>query len=226
MVPRHVNAVRRRQFLVAGCSASLLAAARGLNAQLASPADGTDLVAWVQEAAGKWDQSLYCRMLGAANEFKEGDAIVGVAAQDDAQRRLARDLLARTTLAAIDQHPPYQDELWEFLKSGVDPEIQNSLAQLTLAELRTLLLTRPEDELHRIRRGLSSDVIACVVRLMTNEELILLGSRLFNALPGSQIGAKGYLGARVQPNSPTDNVDDIRWQVFDAFSYAVGDVLL
>lgn len=34
------------------------------------------------------------------------------------------------------------------------------------------------------------------------------------------------MGARVQPNSPTDNVDDIRWQVFDAFAYAVGDVLL
>ncbi|MFO0980097.1 MAG: ethanolamine ammonia-lyase subunit EutB [Planctomycetaceae bacterium] len=226
MVPRHMNSVRRRQFLVAGCSASLLAAAGRLHAQPASAADGLDLVAWVQKTAGQWDQSLYCRMLGAANEFKEGDAIVGVAAQDDAQRRLARELLSRTTLAAIDQHPPYQDKLWEFLKSGVDSEIQKSLAHLTLAELRTQLLTRPEDELHRIRRGLSSDVIACVVRLMTNDDLILLGSRLFNALPDSQIGAKGYLGARVQPNSPTDNADDIRWQVFDAFSYAVGDVLL
>ena len=34
---------------------------------------------------------------------------------------------------------------------------------------------------------------------------------------GSQIGAKGYLGARIQPNSPTDNVDDLRWQVFAGF---------
>ena len=34
------------------------------------------------------------------------------------------------------------------------------------------------------------------------------------------------MGARIQPNSPTDNVDDIRWQVFDSWSYAVGDVLL
>jgi len=30
----------------------------------------------------------------------------------------------------------------------------------------------------------------------------------------------------VQPNSPTDNPDDIRWQVFDAFAYGVGDVVL
>ncbi len=226
MVPRHVSAFRRRQFLVAGCSAGLLAATRGYGATPSLASADQNLVTWVQETAGKWDQSLYCRMLGAANEFKEGDAIIGVAAKDEAERRLARDLLSRTTLAAIDQHPPYVDELSEFLKTGVDQASQASMGHLTLAELRTLLLTRPEEELHRIRRGLSSDVIACVVRLMTNEDLVLLGSRLFNALPGSQIGAKGYMGARIQPNSPTDNVDDIRWQVFDAFSYAVGDVLL
>ncbi|MFO0978550.1 MAG: ethanolamine ammonia-lyase subunit EutB [Planctomycetaceae bacterium] len=226
MVPRHVNAFRRRQFLVAGCSAGLLATTRGYGATPSLSSADQNLVTWVQETAGKWDQSLYCRMLGAANEFKEGDAIIGVAAKDEAERRLARDLLSRTTLAAIDQHPPYVDELSEFLKTGVDQTSQASMSHLTLAELRTLLLTRPEEELHRIRRGLSSDVIACVVRLMTNEDLVLLGSRLFNSLPGSQIGAKGYLGARIQPNSPTDNVDDIRWQVFDAFSYAVGDVLL
>lgn len=226
MVPRHVSAFRRRQFLVAGCSAGLLAATRGYGATPSLSSADQNLVTWVQETAGKWDPLLYCRMLGAANEFKEGDAIIGVAAKDEAERRLARDLLSRTTLAAIDQHPPYVDELSEFLKTGVDQTSQAAMSHLTLAELRTLLLTRPEEELHRIRRGLSSDVIACVVRLMTNEDLVLLGSRLFNSLPGSQIGAKGYLGARIQPNSPTDNVDDIRWQVFDAFSYAVGDVLL
>jgi ethanolamine ammonia-lyase large subunit len=30
----------------------------------------------------------------------------------------------------------------------------------------------------------------------------------------------------VQPNSPTDHEDDIVWQVFDAWSYAVGDLVL
>ena len=30
----------------------------------------------------------------------------------------------------------------------------------------------------------------------------------------------------MQPNSPTDNLEDIRWQVFDAWAYGVGDVLL
>jgi ethanolamine ammonia-lyase large subunit len=61
---------------------------------------------------------------------------------------------------------------------------------------------------------------------MSNDELIAVGSKVFNPLPGTRLGAKGYLGARIQPNSPTDNVDDIRWQVFDGWSFAVGDVVL
>jgi len=74
--------------------------------------------------------------------------------------------------------------------------------------------------------SLSSDVIGCVVKLMTNDELISIGQKIFNPLPGSQIGSKGYMGARIQPNSPTDNIDDIRMQVFCAWSYAVGDLVL
>ena len=70
-------------------------------------------------------------------------------------------------------------------------------------------LEQSEREIHAIRDGLSSDVIAAVVRLMSNEELIRIGAKVFNPLPGSNIGARGYMGARVQPNSPTDNVDDI-----------------
>ena len=74
--------------------------------------------------------------------------------------------------------------------------------------------------------GLPSDVIGCVVKLMSNDELIRVGQKVFNPLPGSKVGAKGYLGARIQPNSPTDDPDDILWQVFDGWSFAVGDVVL
>ena len=51
-------------------------------------------------------------------------------------------------------------------------------------------------------------------------------AKVFNPLPGSKIGAKGYLSARIQPNSPTDNPEEIVWQVFDGFSYAVGDMVI
>ncbi len=34
------------------------------------------------------------------------------------------------------------------------------------------------------------------------------------------------MGARIQPNSPTDHPEDIAWQVFKGFSFATGDVLV
>jgi ethanolamine ammonia-lyase large subunit len=112
------------------------------------------------------------------------------------------------------------------ITESINAAKHQEIASWTLGELKAFLLERPEPEIHQIRVGLSSDVIACVVRLMTNDQLIKVGGKVFNPLPGSQMGAKGYLGARIQPNSPTDNPDDIRWQVFDAFAYAVGDVLV
>ena len=54
------------------------------------------------------DADLYLKILGAANEFTEGDAIVGVVASDDRSRKNARILLAHTLLADIDAHPFHQ----------------------------------------------------------------------------------------------------------------------
>ena len=173
-----------------------------------------------------WAPSLYHRILGAANPFKEGDAVVGVAAKDEAERLQARDILLHTRLGTIDQHPPHSDELLTFINGAIDRGQQQQLSHWTFAELKAALLSRSEPDLHQLRRGLSSDVIAVVVRLMSNAELVQLGARLFNPLPGSKIGSRGYMGARIQPNSPTDHPDDIRWQVFDAFAYAVGDILV
>ncbi|MCA9182757.1 MAG: ethanolamine ammonia-lyase subunit EutB, partial [Planctomycetales bacterium] len=185
-----------------------------------------DLFAYIQRMSGSFDERLYKRLLGAANEFKEGDAIVGVSAADESSRVAARKLLANTRLESLDTHPPLRDNLFHFLQQGLEPETLAAFSQATLGQLKEYLLKATEAEIKPLIPGLSSDVIGCLVKLMSNHELISLGAKIFNPLPGSNIGAKGYLGARVQPNSPTDNVDDIRWQVFDAFAYAVGDVLV
>ena len=224
--------IHRRRFLelsiagttLAGLNISPAAYAAGKSIEVAL--SGEDLPSYIQRTRGKWDDSLYRQMLGAANEFKEGDALVRVAAPNEDVRQLARELLSATTLKQIDQHPPHTDDLFRLITASLDSEIQQQLGSMTLGKLKSFLLSRSEPEIHAIRNGLSSDVIACVVRLMSNEELIQIGAKVFNPLPGTNIGARGYMGARVQPNSPTDNADDIRWQVFDAFAYAVGDVLL
>ncbi|MCP4510407.1 MAG: ethanolamine ammonia-lyase subunit EutB, partial [Fuerstiella sp.] len=172
------------------------------------------------------DATLYARILGAANDFKEGDEAVGVAAADEASRQNARILLANTRLKDIDAHSLHQDNLFAFITVAQDKRTRNELTGRTLGQFKQFLLTSDEMAIKDVMPGLSSDVISCAVKLMTNEQLTRIGEKVFNPLPGSQIGAKGYLGARLQPNSPTDNVDDIRWQVLDGWSYAVGDVLL
>ena len=219
--------LHRRRVLAAGAAAALAASLPVRSATAATAAKtAQDLEAWLNAQPGGWNDTLYRQLLGAANDYKEGDEIVGVAARDADHRQLARQLLSQTPLRVIDAHPPYRDELFEFLLNAVDREQQTAIASWTLAELRDRLLNSTESEIKALLPALTSDVIACVVRLMDNAQLIRLGSSLFHPLPGTHIGARGYLGARVQPNSPTDNVDDIRWQVFDAFAYAVGDVLI
>ncbi len=230
--------INRRSFLrgLAGGAVLIspgMLARRGLSAEAteAMPAIGEarlgeDVFGFIQRTRGKHDTKLYARILGTANDFKDGDAIVGVAAADDAARRNARALLANTRLADIEAHPLHPDGLFEYISSGRNGRAPHPLAEQTLAQFKQFLLASDEGAIKEIMPGLSSDVISNVVKLMRNDELIEIGQKVFNPLPGSQIGAKGYLGARIQPNSPTDHVDDIRWQVFDGWSYAVGDVLL
>jgi ethanolamine ammonia-lyase large subunit len=185
-----------------------------------------DLFAYLQRTRGGFDAIRYKQILGAANPFKEGDQIVGVAAADEVNRATARTLLAATRIEQIDAHPLLEDDLYRLLKSNIDHAAATETQRLTLDELKHFLLREDEPAIQAIMPGLSSDCIGCVVKLMSDDELIAVGQKIFNPLPGSNIGAKGYLGARIQPNSPTDNVTDIQWQVFDGWSYAVGDVVL
>lgn len=184
-----------------------------------------DIFAYLQRQRGRFDEKLYREILGAANPFKEGDEIVGIAAADDRSRENARALIAETRVRDLAAHPVYEDRLHRLITAGIN-DGDSKLPDLTLRELKEFVLIRPEDEIKAVASGLASDVIGCLVKLMTNEELIAVGAKLFHPLPGSNVGSKGYLSARVQPNSPTDNLDDIRWQVLDAWSYAVGDALL
>lgn len=185
-----------------------------------------DLFAYLKRVSGGFDLRLYQQVLGAANTFKEGDVSIGVAAADAQSRANARTLLARTRLADLHAHPPLEDRLHAFMLEAIDADAQSMTADWTLGRLKDFLLSAGEEDVKAVCAGLGSDAIACAVKLMSDEELTALGSKVFHPLPGSHLGARGYLGARIQPNSPTDHPDDIRWQVFNGWSFAVGDVVL
>lgn len=195
-----------------------------LDPKLPATQVGESVLQYIQRTAGQFDISLYRQLIGAANPFKEGDETLGIAAINQEHRQLARQLLANTTIQEIEQHVLFVDELQALIQQTTAST--RHIADWTLEILKDFILSESENDIKAIMPSLSSDVIGCVVKLMSNEELIQVGQKVFTPLAGSQIGSKGYMGARIQPNSPTDNVDDIRMQVFCAWSYAVGDLVL
>ena len=187
---------------------------------------GEDIFAYINRVKGSFDQTLYRQVIGASNAFKEGDETIGVGAGDEKTRQNARSLLSNTKIKDLHEHPLHIDDLQKLIWQTTDKAQYEKIKNWTMGELKEFLLTKSEAEIKGIMYGLSSETIGCIPKLMSNEELITLDQKIFNPLPGTKIGAKGYLGARIQPNSPTDHPDDIFWQVFDGFSYATGDIVL
>ncbi len=187
---------------------------------------GEDVFSYVQRVKGGFDQTLYQQVIGAANPYKEGDEAIGVAASDDASRANARELLSNTKIGDLMNHPLFVDNQQKLIWATTDDKEAKKIKGWTMGQLKEFILTSSEPEIKAMMVGLTSDTIACVPKICSNEELTAIGQKIFNPLPGRMCGARGYMGARIQPNSPTDNIDDIVWQTFDAFSYGVGDVVI
>jgi len=230
------SAMRRRSFLAAmlgGAAFAMFPACGGNNP---TPASGgvsipevyrdEDVFGYLIRTGGFFDQTRYLQILGAANDYKEGDEAIGVAAADEVSRQNARQLLANTKVGELVAHPLLKDSQYELISKTTDAPMQGAMATWTMGFLKQYLLGASEDYIRQVMVGLHSEVIGCLVKLFSNAELVALSKKIWNPLPGSKVGSRGYLGARIQPNSPTDNLDDILWQVFDGFAYAVGDVVI
>ena len=100
------------------CVHSTDGAAVPAGVSLRSSLPGEDIFAYLRRTTGGFDAARYKQILGAANPFKEGDRIVGVAAADDAPRATARALLAATRVEAIEGHPLLEDRLSRLLVQG------------------------------------------------------------------------------------------------------------
>lgn len=230
-----LRGISRRSFLaMAGATGVVMAAGMPLASKAAEmapvnitdPGRGEDVFAYITKTKGSFDQTLYRQVIGAANEFKEGDVTIGVGALDEATRQNARMLLSNTKIKDIHEHPLLKDDLLQLVRDTTDQTQYAKVKNWTMGELKEFLLTKSEAEIKAIMFGLSSEVIGCIPKLMSNDELIALGQKIFNPLPGTKMGTKGYMGARIQPNSPTDNPDDVFWQTLNAFAYATGDIVI
>jgi ethanolamine ammonia-lyase large subunit len=187
---------------------------------------GEDVFKYIQRVKGSFDQVLYQQVIGASNAFKEGDKTIGVAADTNASRENARKLLANTKIKDITNHPLHNDDLYKFIAKSTDSAQYDKIKDWTMGRMKAFLLDKSEAEIKSVMYGMNSEVVGCLPKLMSNKELIAVNRKIFNPLPGTKIGAKGYLSARIQPNSPTDDPEEIMMQVLSAFSYGVGDLVL
>lgn len=230
--PRHEGLSRRDLLVMTGIAAATSyshfarAAPSGSAVVIEAVEQDEDVFAYVSRIKGGFDQTTFQQVIGAANAFKEGDQAIGVGADDEASRANALALLAKTKIRDLYEHPLFEDDLQRLIWQTTDQVQYEQLKDWTMGQLREFLLTEPEERIKAIMGGLTSDTIGFVPKLMSNEELVSLSQKIFNAMPGTKMGSKGYMGTRIQPNSPTDHPDDIAWQVFDAFSYATGDIVI
>ena len=171
-------------------------------------------------------------VLAKANEEKSGDILAGIAATSDLERVAAKQVLSHLLVRDLRENPvvPYEDdEVTRINQDSIDPAVYNSIANWTMAELREYILSYDctEDDLHRLSKGLTSEAIAGVCKLMSNLDLIYAANKVrVTATCNTTIGKRGCLSTRLQPNHPTDNVEGITASLFEGLSYGSGDALL
>jgi ethanolamine ammonia-lyase large subunit len=171
-------------------------------------------------------------VLGKANEIKSGDILAGIAAEDAAERIAAKGVLSELTLEDLRNHPVVsleEDEVSRLIDGDINEAIYQSIKNWSVAQLREYILQTDttNHELQRLSRGLTSEMVAAVAKLMSNLDLVLGASKIKNiAHCNTTIGEAGRLAFRLQPNHPTDNVDGILASVREGLSYGVGDAVI
>ncbi|MGH8508984.1 MAG: ethanolamine ammonia-lyase subunit EutB [Gammaproteobacteria bacterium] len=166
-----------------------------------------------------------------ANEFKEGDLPVG-GTRDDAVRSEARQVLGGVKLRTLATTVLVEDGVSESLSQSLRP-LPGDIAHLTLNQVKDSLLAPAGPRWAReYGARLSSETIAAIVKVMNDAELSHVAKRLFNPLPergpadGIAIGAPEHFGARIQPNSPGDDDEEILFSILEGLCYGCGDVII
>ena len=171
-------------------------------------------------------------VLAKANEEKSGDKLAGIAAENAAERIAAKVVLSEVTLGELRENPvvPYeQDEVTRIIQDDLSTPIYNQLRNWTVSELREYLLadSTTNADIVRLRRGLSSEMIAACAKLMSNLDLITCSAKMeVTAHCNTTIGKKGTLSCRLQPNHTTDDPDGVLASLAEGLSFGAGDAVL
>jgi len=175
-------------------------------------------------------------LLAQANEFKEGDLQNG-GTNNELIRQKAREMLGSMTLSQITSIQLIDDQVTMACKNSTNPSLSKEIENLTFSDLKSILLSEACTAwVQKYAKGLQSEVIAGVVKLMTNSELSVVSKKLhisMNTITGEMaseekiiIGSHKHFGSRLQPNSPGDDPEEILLSILEGLTYGCGDVIL
>lgn len=171
-------------------------------------------------------------VMAKANEEKSGDILAGIAAESAEQRVAAKVVLSEVTMEDLRNNPgvPYEeDEVTRIIQDDVNEKIYGEIKSWTVSELREWILDEGTTgaQIMRISRGLTSEMVAAVAKLMSNMDLIYGANKIrITAHCNTTIGEAGTLSSRLQPNHPTDDPDGIMASLLEGLTFGAGDALL
>jgi ethanolamine ammonia-lyase large subunit len=176
-------------------------------------------------------------VLARANELRSGDEQAGLAARSMREMAAAKRVLAELTLKELRENPavPYEsDEVTRVVEDDLNSDQAASAAYRkvcgwSVAELREFILDdqTPGDDIRALSSGLTPEMAAAVVKLMSNLDLVLGAKKIrVVATCNNTIGLPGRLSSRLQPNHPRDDVAGILAAVQDGLSFGNGDAVI
>lgn len=171
-------------------------------------------------------------VLAKANEEKTGDALAGLAAESAQERVAAKVVLAAVTLRDLRENPvvPYEeDEVTRMIQDDLNIPAYEKIQNWTVAQLREWILDENTtgEEIRRCSRGLTSEMVAAVCKLMSNLDLVYAANKIpVTAHCNTTIGLPGTLSCRLQPNHTTDDLDGITASVLEGLSFGAGDAVI
>lgn len=171
-------------------------------------------------------------VMAKANEEKSGDKLAGIAAESAEERVAAKYVLSNLTLNDLRNNPAVsyeEDEVTRIIQDDVNESIFNEHKNKTVAEFREWLLDTETtgDMIKRASRGITSEIVAGVAKLMSNLDLIYAAKKIeITAHCNTTIGRRGTFSARLQPNNTTDNPKGILASTMEGFSLGCGDAVL
>ena len=122
-------------------------------------------------------------VLAKANEEKSGDRLAGIAAESVQERMAAKTVVSNLLLKELRENPllpPEEDEVSRIIEQQINEPIYNQIKNWSIAELREYILSNATaaEDLKRLSRGLNSEMIAAVTKLMSNMDLVHAANKI------------------------------------------------